>query len=145
MSHPGDATLGQKEFEVAFSVRDYECDLQGVVNNATYLHYLEHTRHEFLRSIGVDFAALHREGRDLMVSRMELDYLAPLASGDRFVVVLTLEQKGRLRVLFHQQILRLPQRQPVLRGLIVGVCVQAGHPVVPQELIVALERWGQLT
>ena len=43
-------------------VRDYECDLQGIVNNANYQHYLEHTRHEFLLSTGVSFAALHEQG-----------------------------------------------------------------------------------
>ena len=46
-------------YELAMKVRDYECDLQGIVNNANYQHYLEHTRHEFLSSVGVSFAALH--------------------------------------------------------------------------------------
>lgn len=36
-------------FRLDFSVRDYECDLAGMVNNATYLNYIEHTRHEFLK------------------------------------------------------------------------------------------------
>ncbi|HAD03062.1 MAG TPA: acyl-CoA thioesterase, partial [Porphyromonadaceae bacterium] len=39
-------------FKLSMKVRDYECDLQGVVNNANYQHYLEHTRHEFLESLG---------------------------------------------------------------------------------------------
>mgnify|MGYP005695630351 FL=1 len=52
-------------FALDFSVRDYECDLQGIVNNAVYQNYLEHARHQFLRSCGFDFAQLHREGHDL--------------------------------------------------------------------------------
>ena len=47
--------------ELEMKVRDYECDLQGIVNNANYQHYLEHTRHEFLTSVGVSFAALHEQ------------------------------------------------------------------------------------
>ena len=49
-------------YELKMKVRDYECDLQGIVNNANYQHYLEHTRHEFLLSTGVSFAALHEQG-----------------------------------------------------------------------------------
>ena len=49
-------------YELKLKVRDYECDLQGIVNNANYQHYLEHTRHEFLTSVGVSFARLHEEG-----------------------------------------------------------------------------------
>ena len=72
------------DFELEMKVRDYECDLQGIVNNANYQHYTEHTRHEFLRSEGVSFAELHERGigarayfssSSLMV-RQSLKYLA---------------------------------------------------------------------
>jgi len=45
-------------FETRMRVRDYECDLQGIVNNAVYQNYLEHARHEFLHEVGIDFAQL---------------------------------------------------------------------------------------
>ena len=70
-----------------FTVRDYECDLQGIVNNATYLNYLEHTRHEFLKSAGVDFALMHQKGINLVVVRSEIDYKFSLASGDKFFIL----------------------------------------------------------
>ena len=54
--------MSQYIYELEMKVRDYECDLQGIVNNANYQHYLEHTRHEFLTSVGVSFAALHEQG-----------------------------------------------------------------------------------
>ena len=39
-------------FKLTDKVRDYECDLQGVVNNSNYQHYMEHTRHELARTSG---------------------------------------------------------------------------------------------
>jgi len=29
------------QYELDFTVRDYECDLQGIVNNSVYLNYFE--------------------------------------------------------------------------------------------------------
>mgnify|MGYP001463481959 CR=1 FL=1 len=61
-------------FKVDFKVRDYECDLQGIVNNSVYFNYLEHARHEFLHANGVDFAQLTRDKINLVVMRSEMDY-----------------------------------------------------------------------
>ena len=30
-------------FETRMEVRDYECDIEGIVNNANYLHYMPST------------------------------------------------------------------------------------------------------
>ena len=62
-------------YELEMKVRDYECDLQGIVNNANYQHYLEHTRHEFLLSTGVSFAGLHEQGVDPVVARINLSLI----------------------------------------------------------------------
>ena len=72
-------------YELKMKVRDYECDLQGIVNNANYQHYLEHTRHEFLTSVGISFARLHEEGVDPVVARLTMAFKTPLRSGDEFV------------------------------------------------------------
>ena len=68
--------------ELTMKVRDYECDLQGIVNNANYQHYLEHARHEFLLGTGTSFAALHEQGIDAVVARISMAFNTPLKSGD---------------------------------------------------------------
>ena len=84
-------------------VRDYECDLQGIVNNANYQHYLEHTRHEFLLTKGISFAELHEKGIDAVIARVEISYKTPLKSRDKFISQLRVEIDG-FKQIFHQEI-----------------------------------------
>ena len=126
------------DYELEFKVRDYEVDLQGVVNNANYMHYLEHARHEYLISRNIDFAAMHDEGKDLVVTRAELRYRTPLKSGDRFIVKLKVRKEGNIQVVFEQDIFRLPDNTPVLSANITGACIFKGRPVIPEEVFSAL-------
>lgn len=123
------------------SVRDYECDMQGVVNNSVYQNYLEHTRHEFLQTIGIDFKEYSDRGIHLTVIRAELDYKYPLTSGDKFVVTLTLRRESKVRFAFYQSIFLIPQEKLVLKGKIVGVALNANRrPFIPTEITTILKE-----
>ena len=122
-------------YKQEFRVRDYEVDLQGVVNNANYLHYLEHTRHEFLYSKNVDFAGMHDEGKDLLVTRNEIDYKAPLKSHDRFIVTLNMYMEGNLKMVFSQNIYRLPDKKLIVKAKVYGVCLDNGKLVKPEQVL----------
>ena len=122
-------------FRAVLQVRDYECDLQGIVNNAVYQHYLEHARHEFLVSRGLDFAELTARGVILVVVRAEVDYKQPLRPGDRFAVSVSARKLGRLKVEFEQQIRRIDDEAPVLDARIVAAALRDGRrPYYPEEL-----------
>lgn len=122
-------------FTTRMAVRDYECDMQGVVNNAVYQHYLEHARHEFLKSRGLDFARLTEQGIIVVVIRAELDYRRSLRSGDVFTVRVSTEHESRLRLTFVQQIVHVQTGAVVLDARIVTTAVNAaGKPYFPYEL-----------
>lgn len=121
--------------ELEFLVRDYECDLQGVVNNANYQHYLEHARHDFLLSKGVSFANLHDEGIDLIVTKVEIEYKYSLRSMDRFVVRTGIKREGNVRLLFIQDIFTFPDGKHVVKAKVTGVASKKGRPVPPGKLI----------
>lgn len=122
-------------FNLEFVVRDYECDLQGVVNNANYLHYLEHTRHEFLISKGISFVQLHEEGIDLIVTKIEIDYKYPLKSHDKFIVRLNIQREGNARLLFIQDIFSLHDEKHIVHAKVTGVATKKGRPVSPGNLV----------
>lgn len=122
-------------FSLEFKVRDYECDIQGVVNNANYQHYLEHARHEFLISKGISFARLHDEGIDLIVTRVEIDYKYPLRSTDKFVVTVDIQRDGNVRLAFIQNIYRIPDKKHIVHGRVTGVSTKKGKPVPPGNLV----------
>jgi len=130
----GKTDLDAYDFSFEMTVRDYECDMQGIVNNAVYQNYLEHVRHEYLRSIGIDFKFYTENRINLVVTRAELDYKYPLGSGDRFVVRLRFRRESRIRFVFFQDIYRIPDNKLSLKGKIVGVALNSrGRPYVPEE------------
>jgi len=127
-------------FELDFKVRDYECDLQGIVNNSVYQNYLEHTRHEFLNVIGLDFAELFRKGVKAVVAKVELAYKNSLQSGDSFVVKLSVEKKG-IKYMFYQDIYRKSDNALCLKGVVTSVCVVNGKLGDSQEIIDAVHKY----
>lgn len=120
---------------VELKVRDYECDMGHVVNNAVYLNYLEHARHELLSSMGIRFGDLAKRGIFLVVTRIEADFKASLTSGDTFIVRTELQRKGRLRLQFSQQIHRSTDGQVMMNAMVTGTALNAqGRPEMPAEL-----------
>ncbi len=108
-------------FEWELKVRDYECDVQGHVNNANYQHYFEVTRHEFLEKAGLNFYDLHSQGIDAVVSSVQIRYKVPLLGMNKFKCTITRLEKVNVKYIFHQEIIRIPDN---------GICAKAKIEVV---------------
>ena len=110
-------------FTLEIVVRDYELDSEGIVNNAIYLHYLEHTRHAFVKQEGIPFGSLTTDGLIPVVRRMEIDYHTPLRTGDVMLSRLWIERKGA-RFIFYQDIIRKEDGAPVVSAVVTIVCME---------------------
>ncbi|MBW1913325.1 MAG: acyl-CoA thioesterase [Deltaproteobacteria bacterium] len=122
-------------FKLDFQVRDYECDMQGIVNNAVYQNYLEHTRHEFLKTLGVDFVYFTEKRIHLVAIRAELDFKYPLKGSDLFWVGLNVERVSRLRFAFKQDIYRQEGNKLILNAKITATALnERGRPDKIPEL-----------
>ena len=112
-------------YELQLKVRDYECDLQGIVNNSVYQNYLEHTRHEFLLSRGVSFSDLHAQGIDAVVARVQIAYKNSLRPKDMFASKLYVKKEG-VKYVFYQDIYRLPDNKLCIKAKIESVVTRDG-------------------
>jgi len=127
--------MSESDFKLNLKVRDYECDMQGVVNNSVYMNYLEHARHEFLLARGINFSEMTMRKINLVVVRLEADYKYPLKSGDEFYVKVSFEQISKVRFGFHQSIYRSEDDKLCLQALVTGTSLnERGRPFVPEEL-----------
>ena len=116
-------------------VRDHELDRFGVVNNAVYQNYLEHARHAFLASRGISLTHLLEEKFRPVITRIDLEYLLPLQSGDSFSVQLWLTRLTRVKFQFFQQIQKIPSMQSTTRAQVIGTFLGPNHrPVMPENM-----------
>ena len=128
------------EYSMLMRVRDYEVDSQGIVNNAVYLHYLEHTRHEFCREAGTSFRSMQAEGIDPVLRRVDIEYLTPLRLGEEMESRLTLRRQGA-RFMFRQEIFRMPDGAPVVRADVTVVSLRDGRLTRGDELAEAFAKF----
>ena len=116
-------------------VRDHELDRFGVVNNAVYQNYLEHARHAFLASRGISLTHLLEEKFRPVITRIDLEYLLPLQSGDSFSVQLWLTRLTRVKFQFFQQIQKIPSMQSTTRAHVIGTFLGPNdRPVMPENM-----------
>ena len=127
-------------FTLEIAVRDYELDSEGIVNNATHLHYLEHTRHAFCAQAGYTFAQMQAEGFMPVVSRIEVDYKTPLRSGDVVLSKLWVERQGA-RFIFHQRIYNKATAATAVQALVSIVCIENGKITRGEPLARAFAKY----
>ncbi len=113
-------------FSLPMKVRDYEVDSQGIVNNAVYLHYMEHTRHEFCQWAGTTFRAMQQEGIDPVLREVHITYLTPLHLGEEFVSCLNFRRDGA-RFVFDQEIFHHPSGVTAAKAEVTVVTLQNGR------------------
>ena len=86
-------------YELEMKVRDYECDLQGIVNNANYQHYFEVTRHELLEKVGLNFYDLHQQGIDAIAGKRGVQHSGIQIAGHGHV-----GRRSNLRIAGHHDL-----------------------------------------
>jgi acyl-CoA thioester hydrolase len=124
-----------KKIKVLISVRDYECDMAMGVNNSVYMNYLEHCRHEYLKTMGIDFAEYAKRKIGLVLIRAEIDYKFSLVSGNSFYVLTSMSRVSKLRFQFNQEIYLEPSDKLILSASITGTVVDENNrPKMPEDL-----------
>jgi acyl-CoA thioester hydrolase len=119
-------------FETTIKVRDYECDAQGVVNNANYLHYFEATRHEFMEKQGLRLRDLTEKNILPVVRNVQISYKSSLRGSDTFLSRVYIEREGLLKYIFKQEIYLLPDKKLCAKASIEVVCLIDGKLAEPK-------------
>ena len=126
-------------FELRMKVRDYEVDCEGIVNNACYLNYLEHTRHEFCEQAGLSFRTMRQRNMAPVVRHIDITYMSSLGLGTEFISRLSIQREGA-RFIFHQWIVDIDER-PIVNANVSIVNLIDGKLTRGDELAEAFAQY----
>ena len=120
------------------SLRVYyeDTDLAGIVYYANYLKFIERGRSEWVRSVGLDQAAMKARGEGVFaVRRVVADYLAPAHFDDLLEVTTTYHSHKAARLVLRQSVVRAGTT--LFEAEVILVCLaDTGRPKpLPRALI----------
>ncbi|MER5429504.1 acyl-CoA thioesterase [Streptomyces sp. NPDC002588] len=93
-------------FSVRITVRGYETDVQGHVNQSVYINYAEHARWSLLQAAGISQAGLNGRGVGPVALETTIRYQRELLAGDEIDVTCAFEWGEGKTFRIHQTIRR---------------------------------------
>ncbi|WP_306362346.1 thioesterase family protein [Nocardia sp. CC227C] len=94
-------------FSVPVTVRGYELDINGHLNQAVYLQYAEHARWELMKAAGIPGEKMVGSGIGPVVLEQTLKYQRELHLGDEVTVSCEFRWSGGKAFRMHQEIHKL--------------------------------------
>ena len=91
---------------VTYPVRGYHTDVNGHVNNAQYLHYLEAARDDFVTFLGITIPEIMERRLSIVLSEVRLKFIQPARFGDQIDVWGWLSELGRVAASWTMEIRR---------------------------------------
>lgn len=85
-------------------VRDYEVDFQGIVNNASYMNFLDQARSKYLENLGFDIVTIAQQGINIVLYESCLKFKHSLRFRDEYSVKTKLFRTSRFKLLMIQSI-----------------------------------------
>ncbi len=131
------------EHRTKFEVRDNEIDIQGVVNNANYFIYMQHSRHKYLTEVlNIDYIEMAKQNIHLFLVGANVEFKKSLLPDDKFYVTCKLSPKGKIRFLFEQEIRLVANDVLIARGENIGVCMDGNtnKPFIPEIIQKTLKK-----
>lgn len=92
------------EVKLEIIVRSTEIDVNGHVNNAKYLEYLEWGREEWYETAGLPYDAFTQMGVQTVTVNININYRKECRQGDRLTIVTRPERIGRTSYVLSQRI-----------------------------------------
>jgi acyl-CoA thioester hydrolase len=113
-----------------------DTDAGGVVYHAQYIKFLERARTEWLRYLGFTNSELERNYKMLfVVSEIAVEFVKPARLDDALNVSVAIENLGRVRVTFHQEIRRGEDILVKARVAVATLAVDSFKPIeIPAEV-----------
>jgi acyl-CoA thioester hydrolase len=87
-----------REQTIQFRVRYSEVDAMGYLHHSRYLQYFEVGRVEMLRSIGISYADLERQGIFFVVAKVECQFKAPARNDEELSLTTRIVRQTHVRI-----------------------------------------------